>query len=231
MRPKAPTIDVLQSLDARRVQLEYSIDNYLHLFPPGFDQEAQYKSKYDKTWTSMNISFIDTNQDKHNVSYVIEGLHPFTNYTVRIRMRSAANNDTSDPNYDKFWSPYAFQTVKTIAVRPDQPPATAIGSFEVVNHDIQNRNVFVYWQQIAPETRNGPGFHYSITETAQADKAVPLIPKIMTNAYALFTQLPMNDNFTFFVTSKNENGTAPTASKLFVPKYDQSKLNLFEQAE
>ena len=48
---------------------------------------------------------------------------------------------------------------------------------------------------------------------------------MVTKAYAMFTDLRLA-NYTFFVTSENDNGTAGgPATKLFVPHYDKSKNN------
>lgn len=147
----------------------------------------------------------------------ITGLHPYTLYTIRIRMCSVKANCLDQP---QLWSPFVEKTVRTIADIPEKAPQTCLGSFELVTHDIQRRDIFVYWSKIADKFQNGPDFNYVITEVFEAGKPVPKIPKLVTNAYAKFTQLRLS-NYTFVVTSKNANGTAKDTSKLFVPDNDQ----------
>ena len=107
------------------------------------------------------------------------------------------------------------------------PPKMTLGSFETVSHDIQKRTIYVYWRQIPDFNRNGPNFTYIVTEVMEAGqkKIVPIVPNKVTKAYAMFTDLRLA-NYTFFVTSQNDNGTAEgPATKIFVPHYDQSKIH------
>ena len=230
MRPKAPKITKLISVDPNTVDLSYKIDPFLHLFPPGLNQSVEIRSEYDPVnqWKSLPILYIDTKNDLQDVNHTISGLYPYTLYTLRIRMRSAAANQTDPNEYRKFWSPYVEQTIRTTAAKPKEPPLTSLGSFEVENYDIQRRSVFVYWRQIEDHFRNGPNFKYVITEVVEDGRQVPLVPNYVTKAYARFSNLRLT-NYTFYVTSENDNGTASETASLFVPHYDQSKLLEYSQ--
>lgn len=220
MLPKPPIIETLISRKARSIDLRYSVEHNLHFFPPGLAQDVEYRSQYEDQWTKIeSIDFIDTHVGDYEVNHTITGLHPYTLYSIRIRMRS---NASSDP---KLWSQYATQETQTLPDVPDKAPETTLGSFEIVSNDIQSRNVFVYWHQIDDALRNGPNFNYIITDVLQGNKLMPIIPQKVTKAYALFSQLRLS-NYTFHVTSQNDNGTANSTSKIFVPHNDQSKFFL-----
>lgn len=215
MLPKPPIIETLISRHPRSIDLRYTVDHNLHFFPPGLAQDVEYRSEYDDKWTKIeSIDFIDTETGSWEVDHNITGLHPYTQYSVRIRMRS---NDSND-----LWSQYATQDVTTLPDVPEKAPNTTLGSFEIVTNDIQSRNVFVYWSQIDDELRNGPDFNYYITEVLRGNEPMAIVPQKVTKAYALFTHLRLS-NYTFHVTSRNENGTAKSTSKVFVPHNDQSK--------
>ncbi len=78
-------------------------------------------------------------------------------------MRSAK----ADPENRNLWSETVEITQRTAARIPDLPPKTKLGSFEVVNYQMQNRSVYVYWQQLPKSAQNGPEFGYRVTEVRE----------------------------------------------------------------
>ena len=48
----------------------------------------------------------------------------------------------------------------------------------------------------------------------------PLDPEKITKSYALFEHMHFT-NYTFFITSKNDKGTANSTSQVFVPSYEK----------
>merc|ERR1719228_3139340 len=112
-------------------------------------------------------------------------------------MRSKKTNESLLEMSDKLWSPYVTKVERTLADKPEMPPKMTMGSFEVVSHDIQKRTIYVYWRQIPDYNRNGPNFRYTVTEVIEAGKLRrPIVPKVVTKAYAMFTDLRLA-NYTF----------------------------------
>ena len=143
--------------------LKYEIDIHLHLFPPGFRTRIFIKSQYDSTWTELPHGYIDTAEEEDTATTPFLNLYPYTDYTIRIGMQSNDSNITSED----LWSDYAEITGRTLADIPEMPPKITKGSFEVVTHHIEKRNVYVYWRQIEEYYRNGPNFRYIITEVLE----------------------------------------------------------------
>ena len=130
-------------------------------------------------------------------------------------MHSGKGN-TSD---SKYWSKVTEVTNRTLPTRPQVPPQTHPGSFEVVT-DKNQRTVILYWSKVAEKYHNGSSFEYIITDVLEGEKHLPLLPSNQMSAYAEFKRLKL-DSYTFFVTSKNEMGQAPSASKIFVAEKEK----------
>lgn len=101
-------------------------------------------------------------------------------------------------------------------VVPEYPPRTDIGSFELVpskDNISEFRNVYVYWQQISEYYKNGEGFNYTVT--VEGDES--LQPVEVSDAYAKFTGLCSDKNYTFNIWSRNKRGLSENKSTAFVP--------------
>ena len=90
-------IEAWESVGPRTMDFRYEIDQHLHFFPPGLKQDAEYRSEYDPVdqWLSLPIDFIDTYAEINGVNQTVTGLHPYTLYTVRVRMRSKKSNESA----------------------------------------------------------------------------------------------------------------------------------------
>ena len=75
----------------------------------------------------------------------------------------------ADPSETRLWSDVVTATARTLPRVPSTPPRVAQGSFEVVG-GMQERRVYLYWQQIPDTARNGPDFSYVVTEVSEAGK-------------------------------------------------------------
>ena len=128
----------------------------------------------------------------------------------------SGKGNISDP---KYWSKVSEITGSTLATRPQFAPRTHPGSFEVITGQ-KERTVIMYWEKMQEKDYNGPNFEYVITDVLEGEKSFPIQPSNQTSAYAEFKRLKL-DNYTFFVTSKNEIGPAPNVSKIFVAQKDK----------
>ncbi len=53
--------------------------------------------------------------------------------------------------------------MKIVYIEPSAPPKVAVGSYESVPVSEKKRDVFVYWEDVPPLSRNGPEFHYVLS--------------------------------------------------------------------
>ena len=156
--PNRPEELEATDIQARQLTLKYRLDLHLHFFPPGFRAETYYKSEYNSI---SQVSKRYLNSTYEHFAQDITDLTPYTNYDIKLRIRSNATEEES------MWSDYANYTVRTLPDVPQNPPKTTPGSFEIVNHQMGKRNVYVYWSQIPDFERNGPNFRYIITNVLE----------------------------------------------------------------
>ena len=128
----------------------------------------------------------------------------------------SGKGNISDP---KYWSKVSEISGATLPREPQSAPRTRPGSFEVIDN-LKERTVIIYWQKLEEKYHNGPNFGYDITQVKEGEISQPILPSNHMSAYAEFKKLKL-DNYTFFVTSKNDIGPAPNASKIFVPHRDK----------
>ena len=119
------------------------------------------------------------------------------------------------------WSKNSSITEQTESTIPGAPPATNKGSFEIVSCEgerkRQCRNVFVYWQQIPNEIRNGENLSYIVTVN---DTSIVMEEK--TNSYAKFKNLVYDRSYKFSISSKNAVGISTRESIVIVPTEGQT---------
>jgi hypothetical protein len=70
----------------------------------------------------------------------------------------------------RLWSEPSEILGRPRASVPLRPPRTALGSFEIVG-GLQERSVYVYWQQIKKNEQFGFDFNYKITEVLEDGRA------------------------------------------------------------
>ena len=160
VRPKSPEKLQVSDIQTRQLDLTFKLDLHLHLFPPGFVSETYYKSEYNPNWTPTERKWLNASFEEF--SETLENLYPFTNYDFKVRIKSNATNETNE-----IWSDFSAYTATTVSDVPQNPPQTTQGSFEQIVHQMQKRNVYVYWRQIPDFQRNGPNHRYIITDVRE----------------------------------------------------------------
>jgi len=60
-------------------------------------------------------------------------------------------------------------SARTLPEVPAAAPRMARGGFEVVA-GLQERQIYVYWQQIPREQQHGPDFHYFVSEVKEGQR-------------------------------------------------------------
>lgn len=125
-----------------------------------------------------------------------------------------------------------------------------VGSFEIVG-GLQDRTIYVYWQQITKTKRNGEDFRYSVTEVFESGNVRyasgpelysnkletlainntnplpffrPINPVNVTATYAVFPHISLQ-NHSFYVASQNEMGFSPNTSSVFVAHHDKRTVS------
>ena len=112
----------------------------------------------------------------------------------QVKMRSAASTD--------LWSSPSLVTGSTLARRPDSPPRMARGCFETVIHP-EARDIYVYWTKTEARYHNGPNFEYIARRLDSEQEKV-----VADSSYAGFSNFSLSGNFSFSVTSRNDEGEA-----------------------
>jgi len=203
-----------EGLPDNLLQFSYEIPRQMRHFPSGLIQDIQFRNQWEDEWTNIDTSAWDL--ENNSFSYNLEDLdYAWTNYTIQVKMLSGKGNISDS----KYWSKVSEITGSTLATRPQFAPRTHPGSFEVITGQ-KERTVIMYWEQLEEKYHNGPNFEYVITEVLEGEHSLPRQPSNQMSAYAEFKRLKL-DNYTFFVTSKNEKGPAPNASKIFVAPKDK----------
>ncbi|KAJ8936498.1 hypothetical protein NQ314_012362 [Rhamnusium bicolor] len=129
-------------------------------------------------------------------------------YDKVVSMRSALADDDDE----SMWSDNATVTARTKSKVPDCPPKTNIGSFEIVNNG-QNRDAYVYWQQLKEEQKNGQNFSYYV----KVENHPEIRPVELTKAYARFQDLSTSDDYKVNIWSVNVEGRSVEKSTVIIP--------------
>ena len=92
VRPNPPLDVKLVGASASTMDLSYKIDNDLHYFPPGLEQDVEYRSQYDPQdrWTRKIVPYVNTTAVEHDVpldaNTTFTQLLPYTKYFVKVRI-------------------------------------------------------------------------------------------------------------------------------------------------
>ncbi|KAK5639012.1 hypothetical protein RI129_011504 [Pyrocoelia pectoralis] len=193
--------------------LRWSVPLSMHAFPPGLQHRVLYQSQYEKEWKEAGFLRILKMDDMKNVYFNVTGLkYAHALYDIRVSLRS----DAADNDDESMWSANTTVTCYTDSKIPGAPPLTNIGSFEIISsgNTLNQREVFVYWQQIPLQVTNGENFTYYV----EAVENPEIRPMETTHAYAKFTNLSVDQRYTFQIWSKNTIGLSEEKSVVVVPK-------------
>lgn len=113
---------------------------------------------------------------------------------------------------------------RTIISVPAIPPKVNIGSFET---DITSnlRDIYVYWQQIPPELKNGEKFQYKVSISVNDTKVSRDME--VTDSYVKFTKMSLHSSYEVAIQSKNSMGLSKESTVLTVPANDKSTLLIY----
>lgn len=205
--PEAPTYVTISNITSRQVNVSWAISYHLYAFPKYFIHQINYTSEHDYgVWKVITLQNIKT-KASDGYTYHFDNLR-YANawYDIRIRLRCSEALDI-----DEMWSNYTGTTFKTQPRKPDDPPATDIGSFQINNDDI-----YVYWIELPLHKRNGDNTEYVIESL---DKHKQYTPDTLTNTMARFRGLGEIDrDYVFAISVKNNQGSSERYNKVRIPR-------------
>uniref|UniRef100_A0A336MQ57 CSON004107 protein n=1 Tax=Culicoides sonorensis TaxID=179676 RepID=A0A336MQ57_CULSO len=185
------------------VTVKYDLPSHYDNTRMRFDYEISIKSEYFETWKVIDLNL--TGIEPKIRELVIPLDHPFTDYDIRMRIKSSKANNT-----DEMWSSYVMTRTKTLSKVPDRPPTSTFGAFYIHDDD----NLTIYWQQLKKYEENGANFQYVIKEihgnmTAKNQKRIS----------AEFSHLKLDAKpYEFKIWSTNSNGSSQSALSIYVPQ-------------
>uniref|UniRef100_A0A8D8MXT7 Leukemia inhibitory factor receptor n=1 Tax=Culex pipiens TaxID=7175 RepID=A0A8D8MXT7_CULPI len=139
-----------RDLETRWIE-EMSLDHLQRTFEYQFQLISDYGS---------NISTVEKTPTMI-YQYSVKNLQPFTNYTLKVRLRLVPNSPRSFD--DQYWSEWSSVSFKTLASKPDQAPKTVPGAFSFKAWHGKLVTFDVYWEHIPEYLQNGPGFRYNVS--------------------------------------------------------------------
>ncbi|KAF5285699.1 hypothetical protein FQA39_LY16505 [Lamprigera yunnana] len=204
------------SSTSESVYLQWSVPSSMQAFSPGLQQRVLYQSEYDKQWRLASVFSAVEEEVKHIYFNLTNLKYAHALYNIHVSMRSLA----AEADDEFMWSKNATITLLTKSKIPAGPPETNIGSFEEVStgNTLIQREVFVYWQQIPISMTNGVNFTYIVEVEGRRD----IKPVEVTDAYAKFRNLSIDENYIFHIWSQNSVGRSKEKSIVYVPsQYDR----------
>ncbi|KAL3290154.1 hypothetical protein HHI36_023517 [Cryptolaemus montrouzieri] len=207
--PNAPEHLKKLFVSSNYVNLSWTIPTTMQTFSKGLANRIIYQSSYGKKeWQTREQIYVKNVQE---VTYTLDNLeYAHAYYDIRVAIRS----NVSNPNDESMWSNYTSITVLTASKKPDGPPRTTVGSFEILTYGGNSeRNVRIYWSHIDEERRNGEKFKYEVELEGSTEK------NTTENAYMLFEHLSASRSYTFRIWARNEMGSSDRYSIVKVPAH------------
>ncbi|KAL6961666.1 Fibronectin type 3 domain [Sarracenia purpurea var. burkii] len=164
-------------------------------------------------WNVRHYSSKDVETYEDTVGVNVTNLkYPNVVYDFRIEMKSAIAGD-------ELWSDPAYMYAKTDPCAPYLSPEIDVGGFQIDNQRLDRQDVLVFWKDISPEEKNGNEFQYKIT-MLENDVESTTAPDLVTNSFAKYVNLSINESYRFFIKSTNAFGSAPYSAELRLPQKD-----------
>ncbi|GJQ70026.1 putative fibronectin type 3 [Trypoxylus dichotomus] len=196
--------------------LYWKVPNSIVPIPTGLEHRILYQCKFGpKIWQNGGIIKTD---EKREVYYNLTGLkyaHDLCDIRVAIRVRGA--------DEERMWSANSSIAELTSSTIPGAPPKVTVGSFQTDIASV-DRDIYVYWQQVPLEIRNGEYFTYdvvAIDETLNDQLQHSNYNKSLTNAYAKFSGMSLYSSYKFIIRSKNSEGYSQNSVVVKVPPKDE----------
>ncbi|KAK9889376.1 hypothetical protein WA026_004652 [Henosepilachna vigintioctopunctata] len=210
VRPNPPENLRIINKTWNSLYLSWTIPTTMQSFSKGLDCRILYQSAYgEKKWHSRPPTRLKKEETEvhFNLSN-LEFAHAY--YDIRVSLRSAV----ADKYDESMWSENASITVLTASKKPDAPPKTNLGGFEVLTYgNNSDWNIRIYWSHIPEEKRNGQNFSYVVTFEDGIEHTTK-------NAYMLIEQLSLNKSYIFLVRARNEMGFSDEYSFIKIPKHE-----------
>ncbi|KAK9680081.1 Fibronectin type III domain [Popillia japonica] len=185
--------------------LRWEVSSSLVPIQRGVHHRIVYQCRFGpKIWQTAGI--IST-EYKKEVTFNLTGLkyaHDFCDIRVAIRVSAADSED--------MWSNNSSVTALTSSTEPGAPPRVNVGSFFESDVTSLERDIYVYWQQVPLEIRNGERFGYDVIVNDDPKSLVH-----STSSNAKFSKMSVNTTFKFTIRSKNVVGLSEETAVLVVP--------------
>ncbi|XP_059488717.1 cytokine receptor isoform X2 [Neocloeon triangulifer] len=209
--PAPPENLQAHNLTAHSVTLTWAIPYPLQNFPPGLIHRVEYRHKWlpKDRWIMANTSHL--NPRAKNLTLHLSNLpYAFTEYSIRVQMKSHAARDSS------YSEPSVLQ-IKTAAIRPGASPKTDTGSFEILG-DLHRRDIYIYWQHIPEYYHNGDNFDYKIVQEDENGDSLTLTPSETTVSFAKIKGLSHHMH-KFKIYASNSVGQSLNPSIITIPSH------------
>ncbi|KAF2896650.1 hypothetical protein ILUMI_09524 [Ignelater luminosus] len=196
------------------IYLRWFIPLEMQTYPVGLQHRIMYRSEYGREeWQVAGIIETPPQDQMKYVHFNLTNLeYAHALYDIRVSIRSLAAKQE-----ESMWSNYSSIAARTMGKIPGSPPATNVGGFEIIPTSNNNANVYVYWESVKDEIKNGDGFKYHIEI-----EELPSIKRIETqHAFAEFQNLSIFENYTFHIWSENNFGSSESESIIFIPKLSE----------
>ncbi|GJQ67411.1 putative fibronectin type 3 [Trypoxylus dichotomus] len=189
------------------LQLSWKIPVTIAPISVGLQNRVLYQCNFGpKIW--QNGGLFETTPGQTNVTFNLTGLkhaHDVCDVRVSIRVKGAES--------EEMWSANSSLTDYTSSTIPGGPPKVNVGSFQT---DItsNSRHIYVYWQQIPMEIRNGEYLQYIVDAK---DQNLENKLSEITNSYAKFSNMSLSESYIFTIRSKNLVGFSKESTIIKVP--------------
>ncbi|CAG9855530.1 unnamed protein product [Phyllotreta striolata] len=199
--PGAPAGPTGRSLSPSVINLKWDLSAKLPAFPDKLLYKITYKCNiFCDAWKEAPDLLYKPESAVKSLQYNLTHLEfAHVLYDIRVRVKVAKASDDTLSNYSSV-------VVKTLSKIPDHPPRTTIGSFQ-----LENDEVYVYFQKIPPQRENGEGFRYAVESEPRLNMTE------LTSTYAKFVGLEQGTRYTMTIRSQNNVGNSTGHSVVYIP--------------
>ena len=142
--------------------IEFRLSKELQNIPEQLLFDVDVKNDVDGEFKKLNSINLEISKDK--IYLGLDALeYSFTNYNVRIRIKSKFTVDTKE-----MWSKYSSVSFQTKARTPNVAPIMCANCFSITDYG----NVYVYWKDLKDYEKNGKNFRYLVQVFDENEKMI-----------------------------------------------------------
>lgn len=142
--------------------IEFKLPKELQNLPDQLQFDVDVRNDVDGVFKKVKSLNLEISKEK--IYLGLDALeYSFTNYNVRIRIRSKFTMDAKE-----MWSKYSSVSFQTKARTPDVAPIMCANCFSITDYG----NVYVYWKDLKNYEKNGRNFRYLIHVFDENDKII-----------------------------------------------------------